>query len=105
MENQENQMNIELSEDIALGVYSNLAIITHSPAEVVCDFVQIMPGMPKGKVRSRVLMTPQNAKRFLQAKFWRNRRTSIRFSSNEFRNAKHYGLVFYVDAQRLHPHI
>ena len=67
MENQDNQMNIELSEDIALGVYSNLAIITHSPAEVVCDFVQIMPGMPKGKVRSRVLMTPQNAKRFLQA--------------------------------------
>lgn len=59
MENQENQMNIELSEDIALGIYSNLAIITHSPAEVVCDFVQIMPGMPKGKVRSRVLMTPR----------------------------------------------
>ena len=51
MENTENHMNIELSEDIALGVYSNLAIITHSPAEVVCDFVQLMPGMPKGKVR------------------------------------------------------
>jgi hypothetical protein len=67
MENQENQMNIELSEDVALGVYSNLAIITHSPAEVVCDFIQIMPGMPKGKVRSRVIMTPENAKRFLQA--------------------------------------
>jgi len=65
MEEQENQMNIELSEEIALGIYSNLAVITHSPAEVVCD--QIMPGMPKGKVRSRVLMTPQNAKRFLQA--------------------------------------
>jgi hypothetical protein len=67
MENEENQMNIELSEDIALGVYSNLAVITHSPAEVVCDFIQLMPGMPKGKVRSRVLMTPQNAKRFMQA--------------------------------------
>jgi len=67
MQEEENQMNIELSEEIALGVYSNLAIITHSPAEIVCDFVQIMPGMPKGKVRSRVLMTPQNAKRFLQA--------------------------------------
>ena len=67
MEEQENQMNIELSEDIALGVYSNLAVITHSPAEVVCDFIQIMPGMPKGKVRSRILMTPQNAKRFLNA--------------------------------------
>jgi hypothetical protein len=67
MENQENQMNIELSEDVALGVYSNLAIITHSPAELICDFIQIMPGMPKGKVRSRVIMTPENAKRFLQA--------------------------------------
>ncbi|MFN5734697.1 MAG: DUF3467 domain-containing protein, partial [Flavobacteriales bacterium] len=67
MEQQENQMNIELSEEIALGVYSNLAVITHSPAELVCDFIQVMPGMPKGKVRSRILMTPQNAKRFLQA--------------------------------------
>jgi hypothetical protein len=67
MEQDDNQMNIELSEDIALGVYSNLAVITHSPAEVVCDFIQVMPGMPKGKVRSRVIMTPQNAKRFLHA--------------------------------------
>lgn len=63
----ENQVNIELTEEIALGVYSNLAIITHSPAEIVCDFVQLMPGMPKGKVRSRVIMTPQNAKRFMKA--------------------------------------
>ena len=66
-ENQENEMNIELSEDIATGVYSNLAVITHSPAEFVCDFIQVMPGMPKGKVRSRVIMTPENAKRFLHA--------------------------------------
>lgn len=65
--NNEKQMNIELTEDIALGVYSNLAIITHSPAEMVCDFIQVMPGMPKGKVRSRVIMTPQNAKRFMKA--------------------------------------
>lgn len=67
MENNENQMNIELTEDVALGVYSNLAIITHSPTEIVSDFIQIMPGMPKGKVRSRVIMTPQNAKRFMKA--------------------------------------
>ncbi len=65
--NDENQVNIELTEEIALGVYSNLAIITHSPSEVVSDFVQMMPGMPKGKVRSRVIMTPQNAKRFMRA--------------------------------------
>jgi len=68
MENtNEHQVNIELDETTALGVYSNLAIITHSPAEMVCDFVQLMPGMPKGKVRSRVIMTPQNAKRFMRA--------------------------------------
>lgn len=67
MEAQENQMNIELNEETALGVYSNLAVITHSPTELVCDFIQIMPGMPKGKVRSRILMNPQNAKRFLNA--------------------------------------
>lgn len=63
----ENQVNIELNEEVALGVYSNLAIITHSPAEIISDFIQMMPGMPKGKVRSRVIMTPQNAKRFLRA--------------------------------------
>jgi hypothetical protein len=68
MENtNEHQVNIELDETTALGVYSNLAIITHSPAEMVCDFVQLMPGMPRGKVRSRVIMTPQNAKRFMRA--------------------------------------
>ena len=68
MENKdENQLNIELSEDVALGVYSNCSIITHSPSEMVCDFIQMMPGMPKGKVRTRVLMTPQNAKRFMRA--------------------------------------
>ena len=64
---EENQMNIELTEEVASGIYSNLAVITHSPSEVICDFIQVMPGMPKGKVRSRVIMTPQNAKRFLKA--------------------------------------
>ena len=66
-EKRENQMNIELSEEIAEGVYSNLAIITHSHSEFVCDFIQLMPGVPKGKVRSRVIMTPQNAKRLMKA--------------------------------------
>lgn len=65
--NNENQVNIELSEEVSVGVYSNLAILTHSPSEFVCDFIQMMPGVPKGKVRSRVIMTPQNAKRFLHA--------------------------------------
>ena len=52
-QNKENQVNIELSEEVASGVYSNLSIITHSPSEFVADFVQLMPGVPKGKVKSR----------------------------------------------------
>ncbi len=67
MENNDNQLNIELSEDMAEGIYSNLAIITHSQSEFITDFVQIMPGMPKAKVRSRVVMSPQSAKRLLNA--------------------------------------
>ena len=65
--NTENQISIELTEDIASGIYSNLAIITHSNAEFVCDFVQMLPGMPKAQVKSRVIMTPQNAKRLMRA--------------------------------------
>ena len=66
-EKKENQINIELTDEVATGVYTNLAIITHSPSEFVCDFIQMMPGVPKGKVRSRIIMTPQNAKRLLNA--------------------------------------
>ena len=64
---QQNQLNIELSEDMAEGLYSNLAIITHSNAEFVVDFINVMPGSPKAKVRSRIILTPQHAKRFLKA--------------------------------------
>lgn len=63
----ENKVDIDLPEDIATGVYSNLAILTHSPTEFVADFIQMMPGMPKGKVGARVIMTPQNTKRLLYA--------------------------------------
>ncbi|MCH8903847.1 MAG: DUF3467 domain-containing protein [Bacteroidetes bacterium] len=62
-----NQISIELPEDVADGVYSNLAIITHSNAEFVVDFVKVMPGVKKAKVKSRVVLTPQHAKRFLKA--------------------------------------
>lgn len=68
MENKnDNQVNIELTDEIAEGIYTNLAIITHSPSEFIADFVQMMPGVPKGKVRSRVIMTPQSAKRLMNA--------------------------------------
>jgi hypothetical protein len=61
------QLNIELSEEIAQGEYSNLAIITHSNQEFVVDFIRVMPGIPKAKVRSRVILTPQHAKRLMHA--------------------------------------
>jgi len=61
------QINIELDEQVAEGTYSNLAIINHSVSEFVVDFVNIMPGAPKSKVKSRIILTPQHAKRFLKA--------------------------------------
>ena len=66
-ENQQNQLNIELSEEVAEGTYSNLAIITHSNSEFVIDFVKIMPGVPKARVKSRIVLTPQHAKRLMKA--------------------------------------
>lgn len=65
-ENQ-NQLNIELSEEIAEGIYSNLAIITHSNSEFVLDFIKLMPGVPKARVKSRIILTPQHAKRLYKA--------------------------------------
>ena len=62
-----NQINIELKDDIAQGIYSNLAIITHSTSEFVVDFVRIMPGIPKAEVKSRIILTPEHAKRLLLA--------------------------------------
>jgi hypothetical protein len=62
-----NQISIELKEDVAQGIYSNLAIITHSPSEFIVDFVRIMPGMPKAEVKSRIILTPEHAKRLLYA--------------------------------------
>ncbi|WP_113652290.1 DUF3467 domain-containing protein [Pedobacter namyangjuensis] len=69
MENEqnENQINIELSEEIAEGIFSNLAIITHSNTEFVLDFIRVMPGVPKAKVKSRIILTPEHAKRLLLA--------------------------------------
>lgn len=63
----QNQINIEISEEVAEGSYANLAIITHSHAEFVIDFVNVMPGTPKSKVKSRIIFTPQHAKRFMKA--------------------------------------
>ncbi|OQD41682.1 hypothetical protein BUL40_15050 [Croceivirga radicis] len=61
------QINIELDEKMAEGTYSNLAIINHSVSEFVVDFISLMPGAPKGKVKGRIILTPQHAKKFLKA--------------------------------------
>lgn len=64
---QQQQMTIELGEKEAEGIYSNLAIISHSPAEFVIDFTRILPGVPKARVHARIVMTPQHAKLLLHA--------------------------------------
>lgn len=64
---QQQQLNIELNDEVAQGNYSNLAIITHSPAEFVVDFIRVMPNTPKARVQSRIILTPQHAKRLLRA--------------------------------------
>ncbi len=62
-----NQINIELSEEVAEGEYANLAMIAHSNSEFVIDFIRLMPGVPKAKVKSRIVITPEHAKRMLMA--------------------------------------
>ncbi len=74
----QNQINIELSEEIAQGIFSNLAVISHSSSEFVIDFVRIVPGTPKAKVKSRIILTPEHAKR-LQSVLQEN---IVRYESN-----------------------
>ena len=62
-----NEIQIELSEETAQGTYANLAVIAHSSSEFIIDFIRIVPGVPKAKVKSRVILTPDNAKRLLYA--------------------------------------
>ena len=66
-QNDKNEIQIELKEEVAQGIYSNLAIITHSPSEFIIDFVRMMPGLPKADVKSRIILTPEHAKRLLFA--------------------------------------
>lgn len=63
----QNQLNIELSAEVAEGIYSNLAVITHSHSEFIIDFIKMMPGVPKANVKARIILTPQHAKRLLKA--------------------------------------
>ena len=65
--NTEGSIDVELSEDIAEGIYANLAMIAHSNSEFIVDFIRLMPGVPKAKVKSRIILTPEHAKRLLEA--------------------------------------
>ncbi len=62
-----NKINIELNEEVADGIYSNMAMITHSNSEFIIDFIKMMPGLQKAKVKSRIILTPQHAKRLFKA--------------------------------------
>lgn len=66
-EEKKQNIDIEINDQVAEGIYSNLAVINHSPTEFVVDFVQMMPGVPKAKVKSRIVLTPQHAKRLVNA--------------------------------------
>ena len=65
--NNNNQFQIELKDDIAQGTYANMAVISHSTSEFVLDFIRMVPGVPKHRVQSRVIMAPEHAKRLLRA--------------------------------------
>ena|SRR5690606_33956138 len=66
-EEKKQNIDIEINDQVAEGIYSNLAVINHSPTEFVVDFIQLMPGVPKAKVKSRIILTPHHAKRLVNA--------------------------------------
>ena len=80
-----NEINIELPEEIAEGIYANLSIISHSNSEFILDFVRMVPNMAKAKVKSRVILTPQHAKRLAQALI-----DNIRRFENQFGEIKEF---------------
>ncbi len=89
------QINIELGEKEAEGIYSNLAIITHSPSEFIIDFTRVVPGVPKAKVYSRIITTPQHAKMFLKALKDNIDKFETRFGEikTETPPAQHFGYI------------
>ena len=82
MNQKTNQINIELTDEISKGKYANLVMIAHSSSEFVLDFIQLMPGVPKAKVNSRIIITPEHAKKF-----------SMALSDNISKYEKKYGLI------------
>ena len=89
------QINIELGEKEAEGIYSNLAIITHSPAEFIIDFTRVVPGVPKARVHARIITTPQHAKMLLKALKENIEKFETRFGEINIDTApnQHFGFV------------
>jgi Protein of unknown function (DUF3467) len=97
------QINIELGEKEAEGIYSNLAIITHSPAEFIIDFTRIVPGVPKAKVHARIITTPQHAKMFLKALKENIDKFEARFGEIKVDSApdQHFGFAAPVKSEKV----
>jgi hypothetical protein len=93
-QDQQQGLNIELSEEIAEGIYSNLAIISHSAAEFVIDYIRMVPNVPKAKVKARIVLTPQHAKRFLAA-----------LNDNVTRYEAQFGKISEPDNNQAYPHM
>lgn len=91
-QNDQNQLNIELSAEVAEGIYSNLAIISHSSSEFVLDFIRIMPGTPKANVKSRIILTPEHAKRLMFA-----------LQENIAKYEQQFGKIMSVENNRMPP--
>ena len=89
---QKNQVNIDLPEEIAEGTYANLAIISHSHSEFIVDFIRLVPNVPKAKVKSRVILTPQHAKRLMKA---------LKENIEKFENQ--FGAIGESDAKNAYP--
>ena len=92
--NKPGQVSLELTEEVAEGTYSNLAIIAHSSSEFGIDFARIVPNMPKAKVKSRVILTPEHAKRLLLA-----------LQDNVSRYEMKYGAINKPDRDEFSPNI
>ncbi|MCL2072814.1 MAG: DUF3467 domain-containing protein [Marinilabiliaceae bacterium] len=90
--NKNQQLKIELTEETGQGIYSNLAVISHSPTEFVIDFIRVMPGIPKASVKSRIILTPEHAKRLFVA-----------LKDNVTRFEKQFGMIKHVDEGGFNP--
>jgi len=93
--NQEpNQLNIEISDEIAEGIYSNLAVISHSATEFVIDYIRLLPNTPQARVKSRILLTPEHAKRLLMALAENVRRYETQYGDIQEREQPTFPMAF-----------